>query len=304
MKMTHPRVLVTHSDHGTALMPSGELTEFFFNRSLERPLAGDFIELDHAHRLAAIEPRTNTFGRGDHKGAFKPTAANIDQLLIVIAPKPEPSLDLLTRYLVMAEQRLIKPIIILNKTDLQIPPTAQFDYLKDLKELGYLTVETHRDDEASFNHLAGHIVNQTSLLAGQSGVGKSSILNRLIPGVESLTGQLSQATGKGKHTTTTTQLYPLPDGGFLVDSPGVWEYGLWKIPIPELATSFTEFRPFLGRCRFRDCTHDHEPGCAIIQAADRGLIKASRINAWRRLLAEQTRYQAENHHQGKGSPLA
>ncbi len=304
MKMTHWRVLVTHSDHGTALGPSGTLTDFHFNRSLERPLAGDLIELDESSRLAAIAPRKNTFGRGDHKGTFKPTAANIDQLLIVIAPEPEPSLDLMTRYLVMAEQRDIKPIIVLNKTDLGIPQTAPFEYLKDLQALGYLTIETHRDDEASLNILATHITNQTSLLAGQSGVGKSSILNRLIPGVESLTGQLSQATGKGKHTTTTTRLYPLPQGGYLVDSPGVWEYGLWQIPVADLAASFVEFRPFLGRCRFRDCTHDHEPGCAVREAADQGLIKASRMRAWRRLLAEQSRYQTDGHHQGKDSPLA
>ncbi|HEY7906793.1 MAG TPA: ribosome small subunit-dependent GTPase A [Wenzhouxiangella sp.] len=304
MKTQPSRVLVTHSDHGTALMPDGLLSHFYFNRSLDRPLAGDWIELDESNRLTAICPRANTFGRGDHKGRFKPTAANIDQLLIVIAPEPEPSLDLMTRYLAMAEQQHIKPIFVLNKTDLGIPDSAAFHYLQDLKELGYITIETNTKDEVSLKTLAEQIKNQTSILAGQSGVGKSSILNRLIPGVESLIGQLSQATGKGKHTTTTTRLYPLPQGGYLVDSPGVWEYGLWQIPVAELAESFVEFRPFLGQCRFRDCTHDHEPGCALLDAGAQGQIKASRLDAWRRLLAEQSRYQKLEHHQGKGSPLA
>ncbi len=308
MKIEPSRVLVTHSDHGTALMPDGQLSHFYFNRSLERPLAGDLIELDKENRLTAIRPRTNTFGRGDHKGRFKPTASNIDQLLIVIAPEPEPSLDLMTRYLAMAEQRQIKPIIVLNKTDLGIPEIPAFAYLKDLETLGYTPIKTNINDAQSLKILTEHITDQTSILAGQSGVGKSSILNRLIPGVESLIGQLSQATGKGKHTTTTTRLYPLPQGGYLVDSPGVWEYGLWQMPIVELAESFVEFRPFLGQCRFRDCTHDHEPGCAVLEAASRGEIHASRLDAWRRLLAEQSRYQRPDHypdnHQGKGSPLA
>ncbi len=292
MKTHHARVLVAHSDHGVAMDDSGALIDFGLNRSTGRPLAGDWIEVDASNRVTQIHERTSIFGRGDHKGLFKATAANLDQLLIVIAPKPAPSLDLITRYIVMAELQGIRPLIVVNKKDLGIPDEPPFTDLPDLSTLGYLVIETSKDDGASLERLEKSVTGHTSLLAGQSGVGKSSLLNRLIPRLDALTGQLSKATGKGKHTTTTTRLYPLPKGGFLVDSPGVWEYGLWTIPAQELAHGFIEFRPYIGQCKFRDCTHTHEPGCAIIQAVESGDIFPSRHAAWRRLLAEQQRYGA------------
>lgn len=290
MKTQHARVLVAHSDHGVAMNETGELIDFSLNRSTGRPLAGDWIDLDASCRVCRIDERQSLFGRGDHKGQFKPTAANLDQLMIVIAPEPAPSLDLMTRYLVMAELQGIRPLIVVNKKDLGIPDSPPFTDLPDLMELGYLVTQTSRDDEASLEVLDRLVTGHSTLLAGQSGVGKSSLLNRLIPSLDALTGQLSRATGKGKHTTTTTRLYPLPQGGFLVDSPGVWEYGLWTIPTQALASAFIEFRPYLGQCKFRDCTHDHEPGCAIQQAVEAGAISPRRHAAWRRLLAEQQRY--------------
>lgn len=290
MKTQQARVLVAHSDHGVAMNEAGQLIEFSLNRSTGRPLAGDWVDLDASARMSKIHERQTLFGRGDHKGLFKPTAANLDQLMIVIAPQPAPSLDLITRYLVMAELHGIRPLIVVNKKDLGIPTTPPFTDLPDLIQLGYLVTQTSKDDEASLEALDQMVTGHTTLLAGQSGVGKSSLLNRLIPSLDALTGQLSKATGKGKHTTTTTRLYPLPQGGFLVDSPGVWEYGLWTIPTQALASAFIEFRPYIGQCKFRDCTHDHEPGCAIRCAVDAGEIAPSRHAAWRRLLAEQQRY--------------
>jgi len=304
MSIDHARVLIAHSDHGGALGPDRSIVGFVFNRQVGRPLAGDWIDIDAAGRLCAIHERKTVFGRGDHAGRFKPTAANVDQLLIVIAPRPAPSADLIARYLVMSELQGIRPIIVLNKKDLGVPTEAPFDELSGLAQLGYRVIETSIHDEASIGELKKELQGKTSLLAGQSGVGKSSLLNCLIPKLDTLTGQLSLATGKGKHTTTTTRLYPLPEGGFLVDSPGVWEYGLWQIPIDQLAAAFIEFRPLIGRCRFRDCTHDHEPGCAMVEAAKTGKIQAFRYDAWRRLLAEQKRYGNLAHHHGKSSPLA
>lgn len=290
MSNTDARVLVAHSDHGSALVADGSMVSFNFRKGGDRPLAGDRIELDDDHRLVSIHPRTTVFGRGDHAGRFRPTAANIDQLLIVVAPEPLPSLDLITRYLVMAELHQITPIVVVNKADLGVPQRPPFTDLEALTKLGYTTLAVSAKSNENLAPLQALTAGKVSLLAGQSGVGKSSILNALIPDTEILTGQLSNATGKGKHTTTTTRFYPLPYGGFLVDSPGVWEYGLWAIPTEELAHAFRDFRPFLGQCRFRDCTHDHEPHCAVIKALKDGMIDESRHEAWRRLLREQARY--------------
>mgnify|MGYP000429677788 CR=1 FL=1 len=304
MKLEQARVIVSHSDHGMVQNDAGTLQAVRHKRSMARPLPGDLIDVDDQGQLCAVQPRRSTFGRGDHKGRFKPTAANIDQLLIVIATDPTPSIDLLTRYLVMAELNEINATIVVNKADLGIPDQAPFTQLDALGELGYPSEVVSSHDPESLKPLHARIQGRISLLAGQSGVGKSSLLNAFIPHLDVLTNGLSEATGKGKHTTTTTKLYPLPGEGYLADSPGVWEYGLWVVDTPQLAHAFVDFRPFLDHCRFRDCTHHHEPGCAVTQAVSDGQISEFRLDAWHRLLKEQQRFGPGPHHQGKGSPLA
>ena len=304
MKLERARVMVSHSDHGMAQADTGELHAFRHKRNLARPLPGDLIDVDDQGQVCALHPRQSTVGRGDHKGRFKPTAANIDQLLIVIAPDPAPSIDLLTRYLTMAELGGIEATIVINKSDLGAPDQAPFTHLDALQTLGYRHHWVSSQHSDSLKPLRAHIQDRVSVLAGQSGVGKSSLLNAFIPNLDVLTNSLSEATGKGKHTTTTTTLYPLPQGGHLADSPGVWEYGLWSVDSQTLAHTFVDFRPFLGSCRFRDCTHHHEPGCAVIQAVADGKIEAFRLDAWHRLLKEQRRYTPARTHQGKDSPLA
>lgn len=304
MKAEHVRVLVAYSNHGTAAIEGDNLASFVFTRGLDRPLPGDWVDISSTGKLSKIYQRISLFGRGDNQGLFKPTAANVDQLVIVIAPKPAPSLDLITRYLVMAELQRIQAMIVVNKSDLGIPENAPFSDLPYLRSIGYSVHPASIHDPASIEQFMQQLTGHTSILAGQSGVGKSSLLNRLIPSLEAITGQLSQATGKGKHTTTTTRLYPLPEGGFVVDSPGVWEYGLWQIPYDMLAQTFRDFRPFLGHCRFRDCRHEHEPGCAIIHAVAEGQLPAFRHATWCRLLAEQKRYEKHPCYQGKVSPDA
>lgn len=289
MKLERLRVLTTHSNHGIVSDPSGQLKTFHFKRDLPRPLPGDLIDIDAADRVSRVHPRQTEFGRGDHKGQFKATAANIERLLIVIAPQPKPSPDLLTRYLVMAELQGLKATIVLNKADLEIPACPPFSDLDALDAIGYSVVHTSTKQPTTLDRLTSFIAGSISVLAGQSGVGKSSILNALIPDLGILTGALSKATGKGKHTTTTTQLFPMPQGGYLVDSPGVWEYGLWAVDVDVLAHAFVDFRPFLGHCHFRNCTHNHEPGCAIVEAVAQGKVAAFRLEAWRRLLREQQR---------------
>ncbi len=141
-------------------------------------------------------------------------------------------------------------------------------------------------DPPGVDALAAALGRGTGILVGQSGVGKSSLVNRLVPDLALQTGALSRATGKGTHTTTATSLYDLPDGGHLIDSPGVWEFGIWRMEADTLARGFIEFRPFLGRCRFNDCRHDSEPGCAVKQAVADGDVDAWRHEAYLRLLAQ------------------
>jgi ribosome biogenesis GTPase / thiamine phosphate phosphatase len=282
-------VVQAYSNRGVARMDSGELVAFHFPRRLIRPLPGDRIELDAKHSLLHVVERRNEFGRGDPRGHFKPVASNLDQALIVIAPEPAPSADLLHRYLAAARIRGIEPVIVLNKTDLPQPEQPPFTELETLRELGYRIIEVRCKPEPEIEALRDVVSQGVSLLAGQSGVGKTSLLNALVPDLDAQTGALSRVTGKGTHTTTSATVHSLPGGSYLVDTPGVWEYGLWRMTPDELQRGFPEFNTVEERCRFRDCTHQHEPACAIRQAAESDQIPASRYQAWLRLLAEQQR---------------
>ncbi len=286
---TRLRVIAAHSDRGVADGGDRNLVGFRFPRRLERPLPGDWIELDADGTPVRIEPRRNTFGRGDRRGRFRPIAANLDQIIIVIAPQPAPSHDLLHRYLVAARIQGIEALIVVNKSDLGIPEAPPFDELAGLAGLGYRVVETRCEPKPELAGLSNCIDERTSLLAGQSGVGKSSMLNALIPDLAVQTGALSRVTGKGTHTTTSATLHPLPGGGWLVDTPGVWEFSLWRLSDHELERAFPEFASRGSGCRFRDCRHRTEPGCGVHAAVEAGRIPAFRHQSWLRLLDEQDR---------------
>lgn len=289
------RVLKSYGDHGWAVLEDDTLApsragfepiRIRFRRSVGRGLAGDRVLLGADDEVTEILPRRNCFGRGDNKGQYQPIAANLDTLLIVIAPEPAPSVDLLHRYVAAARIQDIQPVIIINKTDLLMPEQPPFDQLEALNLPIYRVRCIPTIDLDGLESLLNQGIH---LLAGQSGVGKSSITNALLPDLQLQTQALSDTTGKGRHTTTSAELHALPDGGWLVDTPGVWEYGLWSMPVKQLALGFPEFDSFSDACRFRDCRHQHEPGCAVIAAVDDGLIAESRYRAWLSLLAEQER---------------
>jgi len=288
---TSGRLLVVQasSNRGVAASRDGDLIEFPFRRRSGRPLPGDHITLDTAGALDRIAPRENVFGRGDPRGRLKPIAANLDQVIIVIAPEPAPSRDLLHRYLAAALIQGIQSLIVLNKCDLELPQHPPFNELDELQGLGYEIIRTSCSKETALATLPARLIGRTSLLAGQSGVGKSSLLNALIPDLGVQTGALSRVTGKGTHTTTSAILHRLAAGGWVVDTPGVWEYGLWRMPTTELQRGFPEFADHAENCRFRNCSHRHEPGCAVRAAAENGDLPAFRHQAWLRLLAEQER---------------
>jgi len=285
------RVLIALGNHGLATdedPESGtpEPFEISFRRNVGRPLPGDLVTVDEHGAVSAILERRNVFGRGGNRGRFQPVAANLDTLLIVIAPEPSPSVDLLHRYVAAAHIHSIKPVIIVNKTDIAVPDAAPFTHLDDMNVAVF---HTRCEGELSLDGLEALLESGIHLLAGQSGVGKSSLANALLPDLSLQTDRLSRSTGKGRHTTTSARLLRLPEGGWLVDTPGVWEYGLWQMPVTELERGFPEFALAAGSCRFRNCTHDHEPGCRIRAAVSDGEIAESRYEAWLSLLSEQQR---------------
>lgn len=283
------RILTAYGDRGDARTADGAAIEVAFRRRTGRPLPGDRVVLDDDDAVAEILPRRNRFGRGGRRGRFQPVAANLDGLIIVIAPEPEPSADLLHRYLAAARIQDVEPIVVINKCDLAVPEQSPFTELAGPDGMDVPVFRTRCEPKPDLGALPSRLSGGVHLLAGQSGVGKSTLANALIPGLDLRTRTLSRTTGKGTHTTTTARLHELPGGGYLVDTPGVWEYGLWKMERRELERGFPEFAPWTDRCRFRNCSHVDEPDCAVRTAAQTGDLPGSRYQAWLRLLEEQLR---------------
>ena len=237
--------------------------------------------------VAQLE-RDSVLCRPDPYGKLKAVAANIDQILVVIAPYPEPHANLVDRYLVASEVVGIEPVIVVNKTDLLDADAALREQMEALMSiypcLGYRILYT-RADEHGLEPLHAALRERTSVFVGQSGVGKSSLVNALLPQAALRVGELSENTNKGTHTTTTAQLFHLDCGGSLIDSPGIREFGLWHMSREEVQEGFREFRPHLGHCKFRDCHHEQEPGCAILAAVEDGTITESRLASYRHIVA-------------------
>ena len=238
--------------------------------------------------VVALEDRSSLLSRPDPRGQLKPVAANIDYIVLVIAPLPVPHANLIDRYLVAAETVGIEPVILLNKTDLLESDEAGRQRLDDMlanyQHIGYQVLRASNCTADGLEALKHRLNEHTSVFVGQSGVGKSSLVNALLPGVETKVGPLSESTGKGTHTTTAARLFHFPAGGTLIDSPGIREFGLWHMESQDVLYGFKEFRPFIGHCKFRDCNHEQEPGCAIHQALLRGDILPERMASYRIIL--------------------
>ncbi|GHB28243.1 small ribosomal subunit biogenesis GTPase RsgA [Salinicola rhizosphaerae] len=264
--------------------------------NLEGLVTGDRViwraASDSSGVVVARGERESVLERPDAQSQMRPVAANLDQILIVIAAEPVPHPNLIDRYLVAAENTGIPPVIVLNKSDL-LPATGGElrALLSRYAMLGYPLIEASAKGDHGLDALHAQLRGKTSVFVGQSGVGKSSLIDRLLPEETLRIGALSADTRKGKHTTTTARLYPLPENGErgrpregdLIDSPGIREFGLWHLDEQQIADGFIEFRPFLGRCRFRDCRHRGEPGCALLGAVERGEIHPERFASFQRI---------------------
>lgn len=240
--------------------------------------------------VETVLERSSELSRPNPYNEIKPVAANIDFIVLVIAPEPEAHANLIDRYLVAAENCYIEPIILLNKTDLldDISRPRFDEMLSTYEELGYRTLRVCSKEESSLGEFKEFLNNRVSVFVGQSGVGKSSLIDTLLPEEELKVGALSHASKKGRHTTTTARLYHFPAGGDLIDSPGIREFGLWHMNEDEVLHGFKEIRHLSGYCRFRDCNHEKEPGCAILEAVDKGEISELRFSSYKRILETLT----------------
>jgi ribosome biogenesis GTPase len=251
---------------------------------------GDRVRLEPgAHQdwsIAEILARRSKLTRRAPGGAHgeRVLAANVDQVIVVFAAtRPEPHPRMLDRFLVIAEANELPARVVINKTELADSASvhAMFDpYARAGYPVHYISVKNRDGLEPLHDVLAGHV----SVLTGPSGVGKSSILNAIFPGANLRVGEISESVQKGRHTTVGAAMLELPGGGFVVDTPGLREVGLWAIPSDRLDRFFPEFRPHLEACRFGDCRHVAEPDCAVRDAVARGAITPERYDSYRLLL--------------------
>lgn len=253
--------------------------------NLETVVAGDHIIWQKNNEeqgvVVSLCPRKNVLARTNGR-AVKPVAANISQLIIVIATKPEISWLLLDSYLVLAENLSLKATIVLNKIDLK--NELQQQEINRYRELGYEVIPLSTYMPETMKELNKKLNNQISVFIGQSGVGKSSIISYFLPHINNIAvGELSENIELGRHTTSNSSFYHLPDGGALIDSPGVREFQLTKMSANEIIKGFTEIRPWSVHCKYRNCNHMDSKNCAIINAVNKNLISALRYANFVRL---------------------
>lgn len=248
--------------------------------------AGKLTEHSISGVIEAVHDRTSVLSRPDVYDGVKPIAANISQILIVSSVLPAFNADIIDRYLVAAEHTNIKPVIVLNKIDLfnqtnKIEITKQLDIYRDI---GYQIIYASNETQQGIEQLTAQLKNNTSVFVGQSGVGKSTLTNSLMPELDVMTKKVSDNSGLGQHTTTVARLYHFEQGGDLIDSPGIREFGLWHLTPEQVYHGFIEFSQYIGHCKFRDCNHQSDPACALITAAEQHQIHPERLASFQRIL--------------------
>lgn len=283
-------IIAAHGRQYRVQVESGEILNCFTRGKKSEVACGDEVVIqrsgDGQGVIDCLSARRSLLYRSN---AFrqKLIAANVTQILIIVATEPSFSDELITRCLVAAESQGLEARIVLNKCDLIAPLAAAESQLQPFTELSYpvLKLSARQDVSALRSLLEGH----TSVFVGQSGMGKSTLTNALVPEAQAATREISEALDSGKHTTTHATLYRLDANSTLIDSPGLQEFGLHHLSAGQIDQGFREFQPLLGQCRFRNCRHDREPDCALRAAVEDGAIDKRRFAAYHRLVAETVR---------------
>lgn len=270
---------------------SGTIFRCHLRKNQEPVITGDHVfwhlEADNMGVVVGHKPRKSLLVRPENPKKSKLIAANIDAMIIVSAPPPVLSEYLIDRYLIAAEILKIPAVILLNKSDLLTDNNREdvINRLAVYEKIGYPVIYSNIFSPDGLQQLNNFLHSKTCVLVGTSGVGKSSIISRFVPEQAIKIGETSQA-GLGKHTTTATRLYHLPFTGSIIDSPGIREFGLWNMDKKDIIKGFPEFSAFLSKCRFRDCQHMKEPGCALQKAVEEKLIHKTRFESYLEIINE------------------
>ncbi len=289
MQSTQAQVIATYSRRMRLRLAENSEVEARIKGKKLKPVCGDYvaaepIENEDDWLITAICDRENALARPNMRGQVEVLAANVDLLIVVAAVAPEPDWFILDRYLAAAENMWVDAVVVFNKTDLATGDAATRQALGDYAHAGYPVLRCSAETESGIEELLQMIRDQTAIIVGQSGVGKSSIINVLMGGRTQRTKEISNKTGEGKHTTVNSMMLDLPQGGRIIDSPGVRDYAPVLDSMPAVVLGFREIEKAGHDCRFANCRHLREPGCAVKSAVENDIISARRYESYRRLL--------------------
>ena len=275
-------VVTRYGQHLLVEAEDGALFQCTGRQNIELSVAGDQVVFqaisDDEGVVTALLPRENELRRSE-----KLIASNVDELYLVVATEPHYQFELIDRYLIMAENAGLPIELIVNKIELDDLEQIKSDFAM-YERIGYPVNYISVKQNIGIQELQQRLVDQTNIFLGQSGVGKSSLINALIPDLNLRVNAISDKSKLGKHTTTNTTLYHIPSGGDLIDSPGVREFQLENLSEREILSGFKEFQAYLGRCKFRNCAHVNEPNCAIKGALEAGEIHPKRYESYLQLI--------------------
>ncbi len=284
-----PLVVATFSRRMALRLADGEQVTARVKGKRLQPVCGDYVEAEPIANepewlITRILARRNELCRPNTRGKIEVLAANMSFLAVVTADPPAPDWFIVDRYLCAAELMGVSASVIFNKTDLAEPGDDTKDTLRDYERIGYRTVLCSAKAGSNLDALQDLLVDQTAIIVGQSGVGKSSLINRLVESADQPTAAVSEGSGEGRHTTVNSVMLALPNGGAVIDSPGVRDYAPSSDNAIDVIRGFPEIAKYGTDCKFSDCRHLREPNCAVKAAVEGGQISARRYESYRRLL--------------------